>query len=718
MAVNAGSTCLFSLIFATTKNYMSTSLFIAITEPYSGKSVVTLGVVNMLLGKAKKIGYFKPVINHELPDNKDNHIETVLQHFNLPIGYNDAFAYTRNDALALLQNRGEGEMIDRIIDKYKRLEEQFDFIVIEGTDYVGEGLAFEFELNATIARNLRAPVVIVVSGNNKSTAQLVNAVLTDYQQFRDREMEVLAVVANRVQPEQAADVRELLATQLPPEMVLAVIPNDTNLKSPTMKEIHEQLGGKLLFGEAQLSNQVDNFVTGAMQVPNFLNYMKENMLIVTPGDRGDIIICALQANLSTSYPKVAGIVLSAGSEPEEPVMRLIESSSSIIPIIAVTTGTFETTARLNAVQSAIAPGNKNKIELAINTFEKYIDEEALMEKMAAYEAEGTTPYMFQYQLTKRARRDIKHIVLPEGNEERILRAAARLTDRQIVTLTLLGDPVAISSTVKRLGISLDLNKVNIINPAASEHYDDYVQTLYALRKSKNVELEMARDLMTDVSYFGTMMVYKGHADGMVSGAIHTTQHTIRPALQFVKTKPGTSVVSSVFFMCLPDRVSVFGDCAVNPNPTAEQLAEIAISSAESSSMFGIEPRIAMLSYSSGTSGEGEDVEKVRKATELVKQKRPDLKIEGPIQYDAAVDPIVGSQKLPNSTVAGKASVLIFPDLNTGNNTYKAVQRETGALAIGPMLQGLNKPVNDLSRGCTVDDVFNTVIITAIQAQQA
>ena len=259
--------------------------------------------------------------------------------------------------------------------------------------------------------------------------------------------------------------------------------------------------------------------------------------------------------------------------------------------------------------------------------------------------------------------------------------------------------------------------MTIVDPATSPNFPDYVATFYELRKAKNVNMDMATDLMKDGSYFGTMMVYKGHADGMVSGAINTTQHTIRPALQFIKTKPGVSTVSSVFFMCLPDRVTVFGDCAVNPNPTSEQLADIAISSAESSLMFGIEPKIAMLSYSSGTSGQGEDVEKVRRATELVKIARPDLKVEGPIQYDAAVDPSVGKQKLPNSTVAGQASVLIFPDLNTGNNTYKAVQRETGALAIGPMLQGLNKPVNDLSRGCTVDDIFNTVVITSIQAQQ-
>jgi phosphate acetyltransferase len=342
--------------------------------------------------------------------------------------------------------------------------------------------------------------------------------------------------------------------------------------------------------------------------------------------------------------------------------------------------------------------------------------EALEEKIVTYTHEGMTPHMFQYQLTKWAKSSSKHIVLPEGNDERILKAAARLANQEIVKLTILGDPSEVAASFKRLGLNMDASRIRIVNPVQSEYFDEYANTLYELRKNKNVTLEMARDLMSDVSYFGTMMVYKGHADGMVSGAVHTTQHTIRPALQFVKTKPGINTVSSVFFMCLPDRVAVFGDCAVNPNPTAEQLAEIAISSADSSQRFGIEPRVAMLSYSSGSSGEGADVEKVRLATEIVKQKRPDLKVEGPIQYDAAVDPEVGRQKMPNSEVAGKASVLIFPDLNTGNNTYKAVQRETGALAIGPMLQGLNKPVNDLSRGCTVDDIFNTVIITAIQSQ--
>jgi phosphate acetyltransferase len=696
---------------------MSKNVFIATSEPYCGKSVIVIGLINMLLGKTKKVGYFKPIINADPKEKKDDHIVAITEYFGLSINYDDAFAFTRSQALQMIQNRNQGEMIDIIISKFKKLEEAYDFTVVEGSDFVGEGIAFEFDANISIAKNLAAPVIIVISGENKTTSQIVTSAVTVFQNFRAREVQVLAVLVNKVHSGQAEDVKQLLTIQLSKEIIIALIPLEKSLKSPTMGEIKESLGGKLLFGEDQLGNQVDHFITGAMQVPNFLNYLKENVLIVTPGDRADIIISSLQANLSTSYPKISGIVLSAGFEPEDPLIRLIQGSPSIMPIISVKTGTFETSAKLGAIQSRITPGNRKKIQLAIDVFEKYVDVKTLDEKMITFKPEGITPHMFQYQLTKWAKTEIKHIVLPEGNEDRILKAAARLIDQKIVELTLLGDPGEIATSVKRLGLKLDLNSIRIVDPVKSEYFEDYVQTFYELRKHKNVELEMARDTMTDVSYFGTMMVYKGHADGMVSGAVHTTQHTIRPALQFVKTKPGISVVSSVFFMCLPDRVCVFGDCAVNPNPTAEQLAEIAISSAESSQRFGIEPRVAMLSYSSGTSGEGEEVEKVRKATEIVKQKRPDLKVEGPIQYDAAVDPVVANQKLPNSEVAGKATVLIFPDLNTGNNTYKAVQRETGALAIGPMLQGLNKPVNDLSRGCTVDDIFNTVIITAIQSQQ-
>jgi len=696
---------------------MIKTVFIASTEPHSGKSIVSIGLVNMLLGKAQKIGYYKPIISHNQLEEKDNHMHTILNYFDLPMTFDDSYAFTWQQAMQQMETESQGEMIDTIIRKFKYLENKYDFTVVEGSDYLGEGSAFEFEINVQIAKNLRAPAIIVLSGEGKSTAQVVNGALTAIHNFEAREIKVLALVANKIKIEHARDIEDLLKLQLSKEIMLAVIPEDKGLQSPTMKEIYQKLGGKLLFGEEHLSNQVDNFVTGAMQVPNFLNYLRENVLIITPGDRGDIIVSALQANLSTSYPKVAGIILTAGYEPEEPIRRLIDGLQTIVPIIAVETGTFQTSNEVGAIRSKITSDNTRKIQLAIDTFNRSIDSSELDKRIITSVPSGITPRMFQYQLTEWAKSSKKHIVLPEGSDERILKAAARLLTQGIVDLTILGDVAEITSIINRLDINLDLNVAKIVNPADDSNYEDYVNTLYELRKSKNVTLEMARDLMTDVSYFGTMMVYKGHADGMVSGAVHTTQHTIRPALQFIKTKPGISVVSSIFFMCLPDRVCIFGDCAVNPNPTAEQLAEIAISSAESALRFGIEPRIAMLSYSSGTSGEGADVDKVRQATEIVKEKRPELKVEGPIQYDAAVDPVVGSSKLPGSLVAGQASVLIFPDLNTGNNTYKAVQRETGALAIGPMLQGLNKPVNDLSRGCTVDDIFNTVIITAIQCQE-
>src|SRR5690606_38368067 len=472
-----------------------------------------------------------------------------------------------------------------------------------------------------------------------------------------------------------------------------------------------------LFGHDMLNNLSENFSVGAMQLRNYLTHLKDNALVITPGDRADIILGALQAHSSKNYPKISGIILTGGLMPEEPILKLIEGLSSIVPIISVNGGTYSVTNSIGTIKSRIYADNTEKITTSITTFEKHVDTDKLADKLITFVSDIFTPRMFQYNLLQRALKNKKHIVLPEGYDERILRAAARLINAHVVDLTLLGEKEKIKDYIEKLDIPLDLKDINIVNPIQSPHFEDYVNTYYELRKHKDVNLAMARDAMADVSYFGTMMVYKGHADGMVSGAAHTTQHTLRPALQFLKTKPGVNIVSSIFFTCLEDRISVFGDCAINPNPNAAELAEIAISSAQTAQAFGIEPKVAMLSYSSGPSGKGADVEKVREATEIVKLQASDIKIEGPIQYDAAVDLRIGKSKMPDSEVAGHASVLIFPDLNTGNNTYKAVQRETGALAIGPVLQGLNKPVNDLSRGCTVDDIYSTVIITAIQAQE-
>lgn len=695
---------------------MTRGIYIATLEAHSGKSIISLGLMHHALGVLPKVAYFRPVIE-DLPEGVlDNHIDTVLSYFKLEQSYQSAFAFTRSQIIAERNAGHEIEVIDQIISKYKELEASYDFVVVEGSDFLGEGTVFEFDFNVTIAKNLGIPALLIRSGVGKNLEEFSGSLRLAYQTFVDEEVKVLAVVANKISTENLDWVVDELKKVLPTEVLVYTVPKIETLAQPTLKEVTESLGAKVLFGEDHLTNRSGSFAVGAMQLRHFLKHLKEDSLVITPGDRADIILGVLQANLSANYPQVAGIVLTGGLVPEEPIQKLIEGLVPVVPIISVNEGTFEVVSKVANIRPVIYAENRVKIEATLATFQSHIRATEIMSQISAFETTLLTPRMFQFSLIQKVRKARKTIVLPEGTDERILKATSRLLAMDLVDLVLLGKPNLIKQKAAELGLAIDWQRVKLINPTEDEHFEAYASTYYELRKHKNVNLDMARDVMADVSYFGTMMIYKGHADGMVSGAMHTTSHTILPALQFIKTKPGVSVVSSVFFMCLPDRVSVFGDCAINPNPTAEELAEIAISSAKSSAAFGIEPRIAMLSYSSGSSGKGVDVDRVRTATEIVRAKRPDLKIEGPIQYDAAVDPLVGKSKLPNSEVAGNASVLIFPDLNTGNNTYKAVQRETGAMAIGPMLQGLNKPVNDLSRGCTVDDVFNTVVLTAIQAQ--
>jgi phosphate acetyltransferase len=398
------------------------------------------------------------------------------------------------------------------------------------------------------------------------------------------------------------------------------------------------------------------------------------------------------------------------------VQRLIEGfkKASPIPVFSVATDTYTTALNASSVRAGLTPENDRKIASALGLFESHVNISEIEARIEVVRSTRVTPLMFEYELIERAKADRQHIVLPEGDEERILRAGEILLRRKVVDITLLGESEKIQQKISSLGLNLE--GINCIDPFKSDLLEGYAHIFYELRKHKGISEEMARDTMTDVGYFGTMMVHMGAADGMVSGAVHTTGDTIRPALQIIRTQPGVSIVSSVFLMCLADRVLVYGDCAVNPDPNAEQLADIAISSADTAAIYGIDPRVAMLSYSTGQSGKGAEVDKVRNATRIARERRPDLKIEGPIQYDAAVDAGVAKTKLPQSEVAGRATVFIFPDLNTGNNLYKAVQRSANAVAIGPVLQGLNKPVNDLSRGCTIPDIVNTVAITAIQAQ--
>ena len=695
---------------------MSKAIYIATTGAHSGKSLVSIGLMHTLLWNTSSVGYYRPIID-DTPDQRDNHLNTMLSHFELDIDYDDAYAFTKSQVLELLNSGQEDELISGIIEKYKALESKYEIIVVEGSDFSGVASMIEWDVNIMIAQNLGIPTIIISNAANKIIPEFITNLIMTYETFTQKGIKVSMLVANKINPIEIDQVRSVLSNSIPEEVLISTIPLNQKLNNPSIKEISSQLCGKLLFGEEHINNPVGSFTVGAMQLDHYLPHLKPDGLVITPGDRSDIILGALQANVSDNYPSVSGIVLTGGLLPSRAVNRLIDGLTSTVPIISVTDGTYAVANQVGAVNAEIYADHSDKINLSIDLFEKHIAEELLIEKLITFKSEGITPQMFQYNLRQRAMSDKKHIVLPEGAEPRILHATKELIDKEIVDITLIGERKEIIKQLSNLNIDLDIEKIFIVNPSDSPYFDDYVDQLYRLRKHKRITKAIARDLMQDVSYYGTMMVHQGHADGMVSGAIHSTLHTIRPALQFIKTVPGLNVASSIFFMCLEDGVTLYGDCAINANPTATELAEIAISSAETRIAFGIAPKIAMLSYSSGTSGKGGDVDVVRQATEIVKKHRPDLIIEGPIQYDAAVDPTVRKIKLPDAKIAGEANVFIFPDLNSGNNTYKAVQRETGTLAIGPILQGLNKPINDLSRGCTVDDIVNTVIVTAIQAQE-
>jgi len=696
---------------------MIRSIFISSAEPYSGKSLATIGTFEAILRKTKKVAFFKPIIRDRGESDKDKNIELILDHYNLDQKYEDSFVFYRKEAQNLFGHGKQDEFLDAIIKKFKKLEENNDFVICEGSDYVGEGSYFEFDINALIAKNLGLPILIIGQGLGRQINEILNPIQMAIDAFNHQDSKVIGVLVNRVMPERREEILKAMKENLPKEAgFFSVVPTNEILSSPSVREVAKQLDAEILYGEDKIDHLVTNFQSVAMELGNYFKHYKPGSIAITPGDRIDILMGALQINQSHSYNNISGIILTGGMKPKGKVKKLLDGIPEILPILSVDSYTFETSVKASKVVSTIDKDSTRKIQISQMLFDKYVDLKGFEDQVMSTNPSGMTPKMFIYHLQKLAAENRKTIVLPEGSDPRVLKAVEILQKKDVVDMIILGDRKKIISKCASLGLHIDFEKTTIIDPSHTDRSHSYAETLYELRKAKGVNMQMANDLMNDVSYFGTMMVHLGDADGMVSGAAHTTQHTIRPALQFIKTKPGYSVVSSVFFMCLDDRVVAYGDCAINPNPTAEQLAEIAISSAETSLKFSIEPKVAMLSYSSGDSGKGAEVEKVREATRIVMEKHPEIKIEGPIQYDAAVDIEIGKAKLPDSEVAGQASVLIFPDLNTGNNTYKAVQRETGAIAIGPVLQGLNKPVNDLSRGCTVEDIVNTVVITAIQAQ--
>ncbi len=696
---------------------MTNSLYISTTEAGSGKALASMGIINLILRKTSNVSFFRPIIRKGSPAERDEDIDLILTHFNLPQTYDESYGLYAKQANELLGQHHVDLVIEKIITQFKALEQRSDFIVCEGSDFLRESSAFEFDLNQEIAKNLGCPILLLGNADQRSLEDAIQPIQIAVDAHRDRNAEIAGIILNKAAPDQVEALKsELELLYDDTDYTVAVIPYDRRLSSPRVRDIAHQLSAEVLYGHTRLDSLAASSIVAAMQMQHALNWLQEDCLVITPGDRGDVIVGVLQAHQSMNYPKVAGLLLSTGFRPEPSIAKLIEGLPDPPPILSVKTDTYTTASQVQAVHSTLRPGDQEKIHLSIEAFDQHVDLAKFEQQLSTIQVQGLTPKMFTYNLVQQAKSNKQHIVLPESTDPRILQASAILLERDIVDLTLLGRYEEIDRVCKGNGIQLDLDALSIVDPATSHCLEDYAHTFYELRKHKGATLDAARDYVMDSSYFGTMMVYCDDASGMVSGAVHTTQHTIRPALQVIKTKADFSIVSSIFFMCLDQHVLVYGDCAVNPNPTAPQLAEIAITSAETAKMFGIEPRVALLSYSSGDSGKGDDVEKVRQATHIAQQLRPDLLLEGPIQYDAAVDKSVAAQKMPGSQVAGLATVFIFPDLNTGNNTYKAVQRETGAIAIGPILQGLKKPVNDLSRGCTVEDVVNTVVITAVQAQ--
>ncbi|MEV7392368.1 MULTISPECIES: phosphate acetyltransferase [unclassified Streptomyces] len=689
---------------------MTRSVYVTGIDRGDGRQVVELGVMELLTRQVDRVGVFRPLV-HDRPDRL---FELLRARYRLSQDPATVYGMDYHEASALQAERGADELVSTLVDRFHLVARDYEVVLVLGTDFADTQVPDELSLNARLANEFGASVIPVVGGRDQSTESVLAETRNAFRAYDGLGCDVLAMVANRVAREDRDEIAERIDGRLP--VPVYVLPDEPALSAPTVAQITHALGAKVLLGDdSGLARDALDFVFGGAMLPNFLGALTPGCLVVTPGDRADLVIGSLAAH-SAGTPPIAGVLLTLNERPTDEILTLAARLAPGTPVISVPGNSFPTAAQLFSLEGKLNAATPRKAETALGLFERYVDTAGLNKRVSAPSTGRLTPMMFEHKLLEQARSDKRRVVLPEGTETRVLHAAEVLLRRGVCDITLLGPVDQIRKKAADLGI--DLADAQLIDPATSELRDGFAEQYALFRAHKGVTVELAYDVVSDVNYFGTLMVQEGLADGMVSGSVHSTAATIRPAFEIIKTTPGSSIVSSVFFMCLADKVLVYGDCAVNPDPNAEQLADIAIQSAATAAQFGVEPRIAMLSYSTGTSGSGADVDKVREATELARSRRPDLMIEGPIQYDAAVEPSVAATKLPGSAVAGQASVLIFPDLNTGNNTYKAVQRSAGAIAVGPVLQGLRKPVNDLSRGALVQDIVNTVAITAIQAQNA
>ncbi len=717
---------------------MASSVLVTATQRRSGKSMVALGLVALLERSLGRVGYFKPIGQRGL-DGKDPDVVLMKEALGLEASVEEMAPVSMDEVTDALAHGKYDEILDKILDAYQSVAAYSDFVVCEGTDYFGAMAAFEFNINADISKNLTAPILLVANATNCDEVgctfgedgcvnrcddnERIEAVLNNIslvkESFDEKGAELFGVVINRVDPDDREPMIQRARAELETHNIrlLACLPKADLLGRPYLDEVAVGLDAEVLAGSDRLDVIAQDITVAAMRLEHLLKTVKRGALVVTAGDREAVLLGMATAYNSPAIPSPCGIVMTGGLEPQPNVLRLMRDiTNGRMPLLKTNLDVYEAAIKIHDVKPQLRAADRARMETVKGVVESNFDIAPLLARGSAPpKVQRVTPQVFIHRLMDLACANKQTIVLPEGKDERILKAADVLLARDVCNIVLLGEEQTIRSLSGQLGLKLDVAQV--IDPSTSDLREVFAKRYQELRVKKNPTLEFAFDLMHDPTYFGTMMVQEGKADGMVSGAINTTAHTLRPALEFVKTKEGVSIASSVFFMALPNQVLVYGDCAVNPNPSAEHLADIAIASADTAAAFDIEPRVAMISYSTGYSGTGDDVEKVRAATALVKERRPDLAVEGPIQYDAAIDKSVAKTKLPNSAVAGAASVFIFPDLNTGNTTYKAVQRSANAIAIGPVMQGLRKPVNDLSRGCLVVDIINTVAITAIQAQR-
>lgn len=699
-----------------TNGRLSSSVYIASPEGHTGKSTVALGVLQMLCATTARVGVFRPIARSG--PEPDYILELLLDHSTADIGYEQALGVTYEQVHA-----DPEAALAEIVMRYHAVAQLCDAVVIVGSDYTDVASPSELTFNARIAVNLGAPILLTVAGaaqgdrsdgrRFRTPGEIVALVQLCQAELSQQHAHLAAVVVNRCAPDELSQIERTLEPLSIPCWTLPEVPL---LTAPTMAELCTAVGGKLYSGDAELmQREALRVIVGGMTAEHILERLSDATVVIAPGDRSDVLLSLLNAHEAEGFPSLAGIIMNGGMLPHPQVAKLLTGLRARLPIVSTSLGTFDTASAAARTRGRLAAGSVRKIDTALALMEQRVLGADLLRQINIDIPDVVTPQMFEYQLVDRARQQQRHIVLPEGSDDRVLRAAGRVLQRRIAELTILGTETQVRARAAELGV--DLSAAHVLDPADSPYAGEFAAEYARLRAHKGMTLERAREIVSDISYFGTMMVHLGYADGMVSGAAHTTAHTIKPSFEIIKTRPGVSTVSSVFLMCLADRVLAYGDCAVVPDPTSAQLADIAISSAQTAAQFGIDPLVAMLSYSTGESGSGADVDKVRTATKLVRERVPQLPVEGPIQYDAAIEPTVASAKLPGSEVAGRATVFVFPDLNTGNNTYKAVQRSAGAVAIGPVLQGLRKPVNDLSRGALVADIVNTIAITAIQAQE-